>query len=377
MSDTRPDVVVIGGGIVGASASAFLAEAGASVVLVEQEAIGAAASGRNSGVVQHPFDPVLTALYLDSVELYRRLADESADFELPSKPAGLLLVSADVDGVRRLTADLTATVPHVQPSFVDGPALRALEPALAPDVAACRLAIGYPVAPGAAVRAYADLAAGRGARLALGDPAELLIDGDRVRGVRVGADIIEAGTLVVTGGPWTPSVLDPGGRWQPIVRSWGVIAELALPAAPHHVLEEAEIDAAIEPPAQGGEVDLSGVAFSLVTAADRSALGSTFLAERPDPEGMVPALIERGSRFVPGLASVPIVASRVCARPVSRDGRPLVGHVPWLRDAFVAAGHGPWGISTGPATGRLVADVVLGRQRAIPAALDPGRFMAP
>ena len=377
MSDTRPDVVVIGGGIVGASASAFLAEAGASVVLVEQEKIGAAASGRNSGVVQHPFDPVLTALYLDSVELYRRLADESADFELPSKPAGLLLVSADVDGVRRLTADLTATVPHVQPSFVDGPALRALEPALAPDVAACRLAIGYPVAPGAAVRAYADLAAGRGARLALGDPAELLIDGDRVRGVRVGADIIEAATLVVTGGPWTPSILDPGGRWQPIVRSWGVIAELALPAAPRHVLEEAEIDAAIEPPPQGGEVDLSEVAFSLVTAADRSALGSTFLAERPDPEGIVPALIERGSRFVPGLASVPIVGSRVCARPVSRDGRPLVGHVPWLRDAFVAAGHGPWGISTGPATGRLIADLVLGRQPAIPAALDPGRFVAP
>ena len=64
---TSPDVVVIGGGIIGTSVAAFLAEAGRRVVLVERAEIGAGASGRNSGVVQHPFDPALVALHLETV----------------------------------------------------------------------------------------------------------------------------------------------------------------------------------------------------------------------------------------------------------------------------------------------------------------------
>jgi len=68
-----PDFAVIGGGIVGCSLAAFLAEAGASVVLYEREAIAAGASGRNSGVVQHPFDAALVDLYEESLEHYRGL----------------------------------------------------------------------------------------------------------------------------------------------------------------------------------------------------------------------------------------------------------------------------------------------------------------
>jgi sarcosine oxidase, subunit beta len=58
------DVAIIGGGIVGCAAAAFLAEAGAGVDLYEQDEVAAAASGRNSGSVQHPFDPVLRDLHL-------------------------------------------------------------------------------------------------------------------------------------------------------------------------------------------------------------------------------------------------------------------------------------------------------------------------
>ena len=65
---------------------------------------------------------------------------------------------------------------------------------------------------------------------------------------------------------------------------------------------------------------------------------------------------------------------RVCARPASLDGRPLVGRVPGTDHLWIAAGHGPWGISTGPASGRLVADLVAGRAGAASAAVDPARF---
>jgi glycine/D-amino acid oxidase-like deaminating enzyme len=179
--------------------------------------------------------------------------------------------------------------------------------------------------------------------------------------------------VVVAAGPWTPELVDPGGRWRPIRPLWGVVAEVGLADPPRHVLEEAGIDETIEP---GGEA-MAGVAFSLVTADRSSVLGSTFLDHEPDAASFVPAIVERGAGFVPAIAGAAIVGLRSCARPLSLDGRPLVGRVPWADGLLVAAGHGPWGISTGPAAGRMIADVVLGRDAAIPAALDPGRFGYP
>ena len=79
------DVAVIGGGIAGCATAALLAEAGATVTLFEREAIGAGASGRNSGIVQHPMDPALAALYEDSLALYASSGTGSSC--RPSRPA--------------------------------------------------------------------------------------------------------------------------------------------------------------------------------------------------------------------------------------------------------------------------------------------------
>src|SRR5215207_7258737 len=90
-----PDVAIIGGGIIGASAAYFLARAGASVELFERGDVAGAASGRNSGAVQHPFDPVLAELHARTLHLYRDLAARDTDFNLPPEPAGLMLLSTD------------------------------------------------------------------------------------------------------------------------------------------------------------------------------------------------------------------------------------------------------------------------------------------
>jgi glycine/D-amino acid oxidase-like deaminating enzyme len=141
---------------------------------------------------------------------------------------------------------------------------------------------------------------------------------------------------------------------------------------PGHVIEEAEIS--IEPDA---ESDDAGIAFSLVTADGSTSLGSTFLEAEPEADALVPVLVERGARFVPAIAGARPGPPRVCARPQSADGRPLVGRVPGIDGLWIAAGHGPWGISTGPASGRLIADLVSGRAAAPPMALDPARFGLP
>ena len=380
--DLVADVAIVGGGIVGCSAAAFLAESGVAVLLIEGTAIAAGASGRNSGVVQHPVDPVLAALHLETVELYRRLgaaddAPAAADggFRLGRQPAGLLYVTRRAALAAALAAELAASHPQLAPSYLDPGAARRLEPALAGGVAACRLEIGFPVAPAAATHAYARAAERAGARLLAGSEARLsLVDG-ACEGVEVDGRRVAAGSVIVAAGPWTPRIVDPGGTWCPIRPNWGVVAEVVLERPPRHVLEEAAIDETIEPdgqPATGG-----GIAFSLVTAAGRSVLGSTFLEDEPDAAALTPRLRAHGAAYVPAIGDAPTIAVRSCARPLSADGRPLVGAIGWIDRLFVAAGHGPWGISTGPATARMIADAVKGRDAGIPAALDPGRFGTP
>jgi glycine/D-amino acid oxidase-like deaminating enzyme len=249
--------------------------------------------------------------------------------------------------------------------------------------------MGYPVPPAASTYAYATLAERRGAVIRTGRRASLLVEGDRAVGVRVDGARLRAGAVLVAAGPWTPEVLDATGAWRPIRRLWGVLVDVELAAPPGHVIEEAGIEADLNgPDVVSVAHDHSGSAhdehgrpvartFSLRTARGVSAVGSTFLPHEPDPTSWVEPLLTRGARFVPGIAGAPIQGVRSCARPRTLDGRPLVGPVPGLEGLFVCAGHGPWGISIGPATARMVADVVLGRPPAIPRELDADRYGSP
>jgi glycine/D-amino acid oxidase-like deaminating enzyme len=376
-TSSAADVVVVGGGICGTAAAAFLAEAGARVVLIEREGLASGASGANSGIVQHPFDPILAALYRETVGLYRELAAVSPGFTMSPQPAGMLFVSSSEAAARQQSALVSEAFPGLTTQVVGGQELQALEPAVAPDLWACRVDIGYPVMPGASTYAYATLAESRGAEIRQGHEATLAYDGDTVIGVRFHGQLVSAGTVLAAAGPWTPALLDPSGRWAPIHPLWGAVVEVELAFPPHHVLEQAGIEAAIggpDRPTTPGEHEFD---FSLVPLPGASVVGSTFLLDEPDPWAWMEPILQQAARFVPAVADAPIRGTRACARPQSVDGRPLIGEVPGRRGLYVCAGHGPWGISTGPGSARLVADLILGRPATIPVELDPARFGAP
>ncbi|MDA0182873.1 FAD-binding oxidoreductase [Solirubrobacter phytolaccae] len=317
------DFAVVGGGIVGCALAAFLAEGGARVVVHEREAIAAGASGRNSGVVQDPLDPALTGLYEESLAHYRALEG----FTFPADPVGLLLVSEQ-------------PFEHPGAELIEDP--HRLEPALAHGLFARRIDTGRPVPPAAAAHAWADRAKAAGARFVIGEPGPT--DGPRV----------------IAAGPWTGELLP-----LPITPVWGVVVEFELPDAPTHVLEEAGIDALTSDA-------VPETLFSAVTARGISAIGSTFEPERPAPEAKAPSIVAHATRFLPGLDRHPMRGLRACARPGSADGRPMLGRIG--EEVYVASGHGAWGITLGPASARLVADLMLGRPAEIPPALDVTRF---
>ena len=346
-----------------------MADRGARVVLVEGSAIGAGASGRNLGAIQHPFDAVLAPLYEESLSRYRALADASdGAFTVGAVPAGLLLLHPDADAAADQLARLRRRVPELAPELIAPEALTALEPSLAPGPAAIRLATGYPIPPASATEAWADLAERRGAELLVGTPARVDTEGGRA-----GAVVLEDGTRVAAGavlvaaGPWSPALVDPSGTWRPIRPTYGVTVQLRLGvAAPRHVVEEDEVDvvnradaATARAGAAEGDADEPPSLFSLASAGGISTLGSTFLPGEPDPATVEALLLRRAVEFLPAIAEAEIVGRRMCARPQSIDGHPFIGPLPGVEGLFVCAGHGPWGISTGPATAAMAARAVL------------------
>jgi glycine/D-amino acid oxidase-like deaminating enzyme len=303
--------------------------------------------------------------------MYRELPG----FDLPGEPSGVLLLGTDGAALAGHAA-LRELAPELQPELVEGAALRALEPSLAEAVVAVRIATGYPVPPHAAVAAYGALATRLGATIVVGQAAEPWLEGERCRGVRLADGTTHAAaSVLLAAGPWSPALLRPAiAETIRIRRTWGVTLQLELPDPPRHVLEEEEIGGEELGGAFRWSIPETGHAvFSLASAAGRSALGSTFFVEPPEPAAVAPALIERGARFVPAVATAGVLELRRCARPQAADGRPFIGPVAGVAGLTVCAGHGPWGISSGPASARMAVAAALSGGD-VPAPLRADRF---
>ena len=263
------DVAIVGGGVIGCACAAFLAEAGASVRLYERDVLGAGASGRNSGVLEHPLDEALEPLFARSLEHYAALGG----FPFGPEPVGCLVLGEDPAPLRAKAAELAPRFASLGFDWLDPADLAREEPGLAPGLSALRMATGRPVPPAAAVRAFADRARAAGAELLEGTGARPVHDGDRVAGVHTATGFEPAGAVVIAAGPWSGEL----GTALPVTALWGVVAQVRLASPPRHVLEEVGAESLVKtgPP----ETRL----FSLITLDGTSSLGSSFEPAEPDP----------------------------------------------------------------------------------------------
>ena len=308
------DVTVVGAGIIGCSAAAFLAEAGARVTVHDRTGIAAGASGRNSGVLQHPLDDRLAAWHTASVALHREVAD------LADEPEGLLILGrATVDGLP----------PELDPQVLDD--ARETEPLVVAAMPGVLVNTGWVVGPTALTQAWWRRAEAAGARLVTG------------RDAPAPADV----TLIATGA-WTDG----------ITPLYGVTARVQPRFAARHILEESAVDSIVD----GTEAEF----FTLVG----DVLGSSFNRSEPDAEAVARRLEERARPFI---GDVEVTGARACPRPQSPDGLPLIGRIG--ERTWICAGHGAWGISVGPATSRLVVDGIL-EGADLPMNVHPGRNQA-
>lgn len=74
---------------------------------------------------------------------------------------------------------------------------------------------------------------------------------------------------------------------------------------------------------------------------------------------MVNRLIDATKKTSSELGDIPPHTKQSCYLPTTDDGIPIIGEVPGVNGAFIAAGHGCWGILNGPATGEAIAELLI------------------
>jgi glycine/D-amino acid oxidase-like deaminating enzyme len=159
------DVIIVGAGIVGCTTAYFLASQGVGVTVVDPVGIAAGASGRNNGLIEHPYDAGSAALFDETVPLLREFLGSA----MPEEPVGALLLADQEAAVRELVEHY-AQFPDLSPALLEPDEARREEPLLAEGLWGCMLRTGYPISPLEATTAVADRARRAGAEFLLGEP---------------------------------------------------------------------------------------------------------------------------------------------------------------------------------------------------------------
>lgn len=386
-------VVIIGGGIVGATAALTLAEAGADVVVAERGDVAGEASGLNAGVIGGggwgDVPDIDVVLKMGSRDRYLDLADERGRDIGLDRTGTLTLIRTD-DEWRLASATVEADRRAGRlTELLDVAALIELEPAMDPDLLGAILdPLGARAEPVAATRAFAAEAVAAGAVIETGAAVtdlqplagggwEVAVDGSKSSpgGRRstsrrvVGADVV-----VMAAGPWcaelgalvgidVPIEAVRGQMWAsepqpPVLRHAIAAAESMLawhddepvPGCPPnltHRLGQRLTRHLYGRQRANGEIVFGG---DRVRTADRTV----------DQEGIE---VNHGhvAELLPLVGSLPPVRTWAGLMPFSVDGRPLIGAIPDHDGLFLAGGLASSGFGRGPMTGQLVAELVLGR----------------
>lgn len=366
----RPDAIVIGAGIVGAAVADALSLEGLRVLVLERGCVGGGTTAAGMGhLVALDGSPEELALSAWSLALWRDLLGG-----LPATAeylaCGTLWVAEDAEQLaaakRRATAYRAA---GVEVELLDPAALADAEPALRPNLAGALRVPGDGVAyPPALARALLARAGARGAEVRPGTEVRAIGAG----AVTTASGVLEAGVIVNAAGPWAP-VLTPG---LPIVPRKGhlVITERTRGFCRHQVVEAGYL-------ASAHALTGASVAFNVQPRATGQILigSSRELAgwDAAVSRHTVSAMLGRAGHFMPGLRALTAVRTWTGFRPAPRDHRPLIGAWPGTPGLWIAAGHEGLGITLAPATGRLLADLIVGRQPQLdPAPFAPARFDA-
>lgn len=396
----RTDAIVLGAGIVGTSVALHLVKRGLSVALIDRGGVGEETSYGNSGVIEG--STILPPAFPSSFAALMRVALKRASdanyhfsylpkvapwlfaFRAASQPKRIvetarlnrplfaravpeheaLMQEADATRYLRKTGWMKLypnahAVAALRPEFelaaefgltletLDTAGALALEPSLKPVF---EQAVFWPAAasisnPLALTRAYAKRFAALGGVTVTGDARSLHRAGNRWR-VETDEGGIDSPEVIVALGPWAPDLLEPMGLKLPMGFKRG-----------YHRHFRGEGSATLQRPV----VDMAyGYLITPMEQGIRLTTGAEFAARDAAPTPV------QFDRLMPRARSLFALGERaddktwLGSRPCFPDSRPVIGRAPGQPGIWLAIGHAHWGLTLGPPTGKLIAEMMMG-----------------
>ncbi len=408
------DILVLGAGMIGVCTALALRQRGHTVVLVDRQAPGRETSYGNAGIIQreavqpyafprewtavlrvmarqgndvhyHPraLAGLLPALvrywhesapgrYAATVTAYsalirhclaehERLIALAGAQDLVSKQGWLQAYRTSAAFDREAAKAAALSREHgLDCRILDGTALAAAEPALHGALAgAVHWRDPWTVAdPGELVHRYAACYQNAGGILSRGDASTLRPAGG---GWSVSTDdgVVTAQHAVIALGPWTPALTRPLGYRIPLFVKRGYHRHYAAPAMPRLPLLDTE----------------NGLLLAPMKRGLRLTTGAEFARHDAPPTPVQLLRAERHASELVELGAPVEDTSWLGARPCVADMRPVVGRAPRHPGLWFHFGHAHQGFTLGPATARLLAELIDGETPYVdPRPYDPARF---
>ncbi len=365
-------VAVIGGGIVGASAAYHLARAGVETILVDRQDQGHATAA-GAGIISpgastrpptafFPLAQISATYYPELVASLAAIGEVDSRYEV----VGELILArtddeyGDLPALAALMAERRAAgMPNIgEVTQIDDQTARELFPALGPVRGALHVSGAARVDGDFMRRALLGGAHHYDTDVRHGD-ASLLVEGQRVTGIRVNDDLISTDAVIVASGAWTNALLAPLGVSVAVEPQRGQILHVTLPGTDTSRW-----------PIIGGTGDQYMLTFGpdrVVSGATRET-GSGFDVRMT--VGGAKHILDHAMSVAPGLAQGTLLEIRVGLRPLSPDGLPYLGLVPGYDGLVLATGHGASGLMLGPWSGLAATQLALGE----PVSLDLAPF---
>lgn len=357
------EVLIAGGGIIGAACARALALRGLNVTLCEPGPDAAAASAASAGILGAQIertDDSLRALGLRGRDLYEGLATEllettGIDIGLWREGiASLAFTEAEAEVLRDALAHQRQA--GLRCDWLESAEVAERFPAAAPALGAMFAPEDGAVNAPALARALRADARRRGTQFVEASVTHLTTILGRATGVETSAGTIRAEHVIIAAGAWSPRI-DRLPRALPIEPVRG---QMAATPWPH------EMPRAILYHDHG----------YVLARAGEALLGSTMEHVGFDAgvtEAGIAEIVAMAKRLIPGLAA----PTRTWAglRPVTPDGRPIVGADPDVRGLWYATGHGRNGVLLAALTGEIIGGLVTATGSEIEiASLAPERF---
>ena len=375
---TRPDVIVVGAGVVGCSTAYRLAASGRRVLVVEQRGICSGASGRNGGMtgvgstMHAGIGQAVYTITRTNLDLIKALPDElETDFEL-RLPGTLNVATTDAMYAHLRESVVAQQAANLKVALLDADETRKMAPALNPHIRGAEFSSdsGH-LWPFKLVHGFANKARQHGAEFRLWTKVERLIrSGDRVIGVRIADEDILADEVVLCTNAYTSEILPelPEGAIVP-ARGQILVTQPLPPLLSFPFGTNFDKEYGRQTP--DGKILCGGYR----RLDQDQGLGHYEEAVTPP---VLAGIADCLRTLFPELNKVRMVRAWAGIMGFTADGLPMIGKTSWAPGLTIAAGFNGSGFSWAAITGKIIAAMVNGEEPGFDMTyFRPDRFFDP